>query len=1009
MRLSLLTTITMCLGAAMSATAAERVPIHFNIPAGLEHYSGKQPVTFGVPFAEGRLKATDGYRVVDSDGTEIGAQFEVTATWTAEREHVRWLLIDLLAEIRNGSATPLFLEFGSDVAPPPTPSSTPPTPAAIGGFMLTDGNQKRYIATTDVAEFEVHGPIRFEEKRTGKYLAEDGSSIADFETRVRQYPGLPFVRVYHTMIWQTGPETELGGLIWEAPDTVTDGETRVGLAGETIRAEQGLRLRQTGWNVVEGAPATADGKQLDGWAELANAETQLFAALRWPWQQFPVSLGSHDGQLRIGLLDPAQPMNLKPDVLAVDYVIPEKEKWNLRLHDDPTGGLWNVAFNGQDALPHLSPRGVARTWEFVLWRGDPEVDPKVKNILTQEPVLAFADPAFSARAGLPSPMSPRDPERFPEIEAGLERAFDWVTRENAFDGDFGVWTYGDIQWSWVGARGFTTYRYWMNHGKGWSVAPWVLWLRSGDRRYWKHGETNNRHCMDIDTCHVPKWERAEDYKIRGGQYHYSALQLGYGPSVATFYIDSEYLPYYYYMTGYRRAWDVTQMRAEALIRDDFETRSAHFRDNRERRSRHLYIMLKDLAILYEATWRPELREQLKTYLDLTLDAQLDDGNFLGVKTNHYLDQPLLLAARVLPEKRPRIFEALRRWNAHQGDAVEIEPGRGGSGPWSMWTRHALAEQFGDPAQHAANVQLARTQTLATADDANEWRGYARFEAHVAGPILRDWVVAMAGEAEGEVTTGLAPLLHFNSRLPVDRVEGTASGREGRHVALVLKEAGKPLNIGLHLYLHNMGRRQEHHVSIVAPDGSEIDARQFYTQWLRQGDDQQGIELQIAADQPAGTYALVLSTVAPVCVKSSSGKVVHYMPEGRRAFTSAKWGGQAWFMPSADEVTIGNQSGGPRERVVVLGPSGEIIATSRITGTREVKTRGGARQLPVGEPARFSPSESGLHSFVSAAIDWHSLREVRGMKPWFSALREEWFDPDKHPAPDLKTVLSKRSK
>jgi len=43
--------------AASCVHARERVPVHFDIPKGLEAYSGVQPVTFGVPFERGPAPA----------------------------------------------------------------------------------------------------------------------------------------------------------------------------------------------------------------------------------------------------------------------------------------------------------------------------------------------------------------------------------------------------------------------------------------------------------------------------------------------------------------------------------------------------------------------------------------------------------------------------------------------------------------------------------------------------------------------------------------------------------------------------------------------------------------------------------------------------------------------------------------------------------------------------------------------------------------------------------------
>ena len=184
--------------------AVQRVPIHFEVPPEADTYTGIQPATFGIPFEKGQLRIGDGMQIVDSKGKTMPAQFEVTATWGPESTEVRWLLVDLLVQIRDGRAKDVFLEFGP----------------------------------------------------------------------------------------------------------------------------------------------------------------------------------------KVGLED-----------------------------SDPLTNPWT---------------SLRRRWQFRC-----------------------------------------------------------VTRENAFNGDYGTWNFGDIQWSWIGRLGYTTYRYWMNHGKGWSIVPWVLWLRSGEREYWENVEANS--------------------------------------------------------------------------------------------------------------------------------------------------------------------------------------------------------------------------------------------------------------------------------------------------------------------------------------------------------------------------------------------------------------------------------------------------------------------------------------------------------------------------------------
>lgn len=55
----------------------------------------------------------------------------------------------------------------------------------------------------------------------------------------------------------------------------------------------------------------------------------------------------------------------------------------------------------------------------------------------------------------------------------------------------------------------------MNHGKGWGVVPWMLGMRSGERKYIENAEANSRHAMDVATGHVDDFEQA---KHHGGEH-----------------------------------------------------------------------------------------------------------------------------------------------------------------------------------------------------------------------------------------------------------------------------------------------------------------------------------------------------------------------------------------------------------------------------------------------------------------------------------------------------------
>ena len=1000
------------------ASAGTRVEIRIDVPKGAEAYTGPQPLTFGVPFARGALRKSDGVRVVDERGRAVPAQFDVTATWSPKGDEVRWLLVDTVVPIRNGKPPRRFLEFGPDAPAPPKDASVPaPTGTAeYCRYVIRDGKGKRYVARIEKLTVERSGPVRIVVKATGAYVAADGDRIAGFVTRVRYYAKCPFLRLYHTMVWLKDQRTRLGSLVFTPPGPLGPGKASAGVDGRRAGPAASIELAQTNWNTVIG---TAKGEHWDGWAQVADERASLFLALRWPWQQFPVSVAAGGGRIGMGLLGPKRPMSFDPMDVAVDYVktTPRVIKsWNLRIFQKDPVKPWSVRYNGVAARPHVSPRGIAKTWEMLLWRdaAHPKTPPEVKNVFAQHPVLAYADPAFACRASIPSPMSPRDAKRFPVIENALERAFGWITRENPFDGDYGVWNFGDIQWCWVGRAGYTCYRYWMNHGKGWSIAPWALWLRSGDRRYLENAEVNSRHCMDVDMCHVPEWERAPDGKVRGGQNHYSALHWGYGPGIATFFVDSEYLPYPYYVTGYERAWDVTLERAELLARDDWRRRVDYFEVNGTTRSRHLYAVVKDLAALYEATWDRRLLPYLRAYLDLTLGAQLPNGQFLNITSNHYLDQPLLLAARALPDRREQIVQALKKWYAFRGDWIAPRPGSAATGPHSLWTAYALYRSTKDARYRKAAVLTARAQALCVADNGTIWNGMTAFPAHLAGPILRDWPAAMkSAESDPTATPGFAPLTHLNGQLPLTKEQKAQWPKSrGRHVMLTLNETGKPCQVNLHFTMHNQGGRQTSRVRVHAPDGKIVVDRTLHVEASRT--DPKAVQ-GVTVDLPAagrGVYAVEFwrkIRALPVYALSSTGKLVHYMPEGQRAFCSPTFGGRVWFPTEAGkEVSIGFPHRFPLGRLVALDPDDRVVATSRITGTAERKSWVGMRQLPVGVGLRFKPKRAGLYSFSAGNWNWHGVQAIRGMKPWFATSREAWFDPEKHSCPDLKALASGRN-
>lgn len=1022
-------TLMLTLALTCAAHAADRVPIKFNLPGNLDGYTGKQPVTFGVPFPPGRLAVSDGVRVVDSAGNAVPCQFEVTGTWTADAKHVRWLLVDCFADIENGNPAPRFIEFGPDVKAPDQPSAftvsgtTVDTGARQFDFGRTGGNfgvfeintgDKREYRTAYEMNFELErdGPVRAVVKLTGRYLDAKGGSIAEYVTRIRLYAGQPYARAYHTMVWLTGDETTIADLQFLVGES-TDGATPLaGVDGERVYPNQAgnLDVHQYHWDQVEGQ---ARGQRLDGWM----AAGDVFAAVRWPWQQYPLGLAGYGGRIVISLMDPppAEPFSFKPTDVAVEPVMHNIESWDLTVFKKGVPGNDTVALD-HAALPHLSPRGVAKTWEMLLWYGDDGIAPEVKNTLAQEPVLACADPAFAMQASLPSPMTAYDAESFPQIEKALQRSFDHITREQGDYGDFGTYNFGDLQWNWTHS-GVPIYRYWMNNGKGWSPTPWALWLRSGDRRYWRHGMVNSRHVMDVDTCHVNNVIRdLETNKVRGGQYHYSAIHWGYGPQHFSFYIDTEYLPLCWHVTGYERARDVMNEYVEGLKHwEGREGWMAHFHEDPKKNSgRHLTTMIKNLGAIYEATWDADVKQLMDEVVELVLASQLESGNFPHVKTNHYTDQTLAIGERIYGWEK--FGEAITRWHTHLGDTAR--PGASGcvAGPQSVWLAKLVYDHDNDRHWAEAAAAMTMSQADAVACDGGDWEGFSAMAVHEAGPILRDWPIAMALMKQAGITEASAPrrpVAGFYSRIAVPEAQQREGWSKLRHVMLVLDENDGDVQVDFTF------RSTTYHVRAIAPDGAVVvdEERTYEVPRIAFEGELQSVTLP--SDGKKGVYAIEIDIagrdehMTPLHATSSTGKLVHLMPEGQLGIMASRDASRFYLKAQPGRTLEVSWPVGfvVTGRNALSDADGNVVAETHITQEttpRPVRVmRLFATGLPWALPLRYDvPAGDDTLYAVDLAHrgDYHRWTELKNNRPYVSGQRGQWFDPETYPHPDLGTYL-----
>ena len=1016
--------------AAGAKTDRDVVPLQIGFPDAVPTGTS-YPVTVGVPFPRGELAGADSVRVM-VDGHQIACEVKPAAWWDAQHKSVRWLLADFVARKgkdyrldlsskRQASVTSLVAEQAGPgrirvstglmqlalQADPNlrfttallTDSKTPIFAGQPNLLELTDDKGTRYVGQADTLKVESVGPVKAVVLATGSYINADEDRLCRFRVRFRFFNQSSFVQVSHTLIWTTDASRQLQNCRVCLPP-LADRISRIttSMDGRSRQGAAPLRCLQSDWNRAEihSDNSNSKGRQLDGWIAATTARVNIFAGIADIWQNHNKGLQvDPQGRLFVDVWPQGRLMNLAPEAVAVKAVSKpaDKAKWDVNTF---------VAGHQRDH-DYISPRGCAKSHEMLFWFDDPNrvhlTNPQ-KMALLQDRPFVLADPGFSCRAGLPSPFTSRDPQRFPKIERALDAAFDWVTLSRAEEGDFGMWNWGDVQWLFTGT-GHSTYRYWMNNGKGWSTVPWLLWMRSGERKYFRHAWANARHVMDVDSCHTLNWERAPDGKIRGGAYEYSAMHWTKGPKFFDFATDDEYLPLCYFLTGDERARDVLLEKAEAYARFDIDERVANYRRlPRRYRSRSLYNSLRQFTLFYDFTHDPRLLRSAKALLDLTLEAQEPSGWFSGITQAHYLEFPLLRTRQSFGTDA--IDGALKRWvDDYCGTGIQASASGWFGCPRSLWTLCHLYERTKEQRYLDAAVRIANSRAECIAfDSEGKWRGYTAFAAHTAGPTLRDLVTVMAAASNakiGKQPTQYSPISHLHGLLPLSEDE-KATGWVGKHRFAVLESADRDFTVTMHLQTDNLGlvEPSDARLTITDPSGRSTQVPyKFFTTYNRQFG-QQVLRRAVAADGKAGVYYFELLTgkeTPPVHAESTTGKLVHQIPSGARRALATPWytnfGGITWFRAAADEVTIvpANGVASSSARNVLIDTDGRVLAASRIVSN----PRGGPAAMAT--PVTVSGVKGKMLGLLTAAHYVKQPFSIRGNGQWFSGSRSEWFDPD----------------
>ena len=481
------------------------------------------------------------------------------------------------AWLKEGDAERLVVDAGSE-----------------GGIRVVDWSKTEFWSHADVdcvVEIEEAGPLRAVIHARGKHIDATGKSFCQWDVRIHAFAGRSDLKVFHTFVFDGDPEKDLirdvsvhlplafAAKGKEKPERVTsmmldddwfsvpvlrDGgrryveliQERDGLAKlyfETFRklplGEVDVRRTSPEGRVISRARpyyyhAVETGRTAPGIMDYSTSKFGASVAVRHFAEQHPNEIQIHPatGTLR---------MHLWPE------------------HGDPMNlsrGRQRSAYSGQEGIG--SAMGLGKTQEFAIrFHNGPEADlPALRS--QERRLLLKLDPKYIAGTKVFGGLHPHDPENYPEIEAALEALFDWQVRHAKEYSWNGKWDFGATQimwnkrihaWSEIARHGWTVNEVSNTYG------PWLMYARSGDRKYFDWAEINTRCLIDVGTSHAGS--------SRGAQRRHAEKHWGGGTDSTHTYLHAPLA--YYYFTGDRRAYDVlmesaahmldTHRRAEILV------------------------------------------------------------------------------------------------------------------------------------------------------------------------------------------------------------------------------------------------------------------------------------------------------------------------------------------------------------------------------------------------------------------------------------------------------------
>jgi hypothetical protein len=575
------------------------------VPIGVEEAGGiarrNWPVRTGVPFARGRLKRETAIRVTAPDGKEVPTQTKLMGTWMDGS--VKWLLVDFLADVpayghafyrleavpgKTAASAPIATQQGDrfrvDTGIMKREFTTAKGGKILGLFSADDlwwetGDGKRYefqLAGDGAGVIiEENGPLRAVVKATGWYYAAGSAApIAMGELRAEFLRGQKFSRLFHTVTYAGDPWRDtLGGygIRFRMSDRPAK-QVSVELDGKVLSQRDRLDLQQVDEDlaIVRHAKDTiATGRRATGAASLTTDDGDIVVNHRDLWRLHPKKIEADAATASLTF------HYWPKDAGAMDWR-PREDSWL------PSSGSI-----------HTLAVGVSRTHEFVIAE-NAEPDLAKAARLFDEPVLAVVPPRYLCATDALLHLQPYDPERVPALEQIISETLDSYLLQQELHGWYGEWKYGSLPNTYLKPENrwadFGRYAHILNE-QDICHTPWLAFLRSGDRKYFKFAEANTRHLLEVGTIRLePVFPQTAGLSHR----HHECIWVGagdYGHSMLDPFLEL------YHATGFLPAWEAAVRMARGMA------------EQRDGAWRYISNPIAGLSRMYLETQEPFYKEQ----------------------------------------------------------------------------------------------------------------------------------------------------------------------------------------------------------------------------------------------------------------------------------------------------------------------------------------------------------------------------------------------------------------